>query len=341
MIWGKYMFIVDMHCDTVTELYQKKKEGSGESLRTNCLQLDLMRMKKAEYVLQNFAIFINTAKSKNPYQDCLDNIEFFRKEIKSNQDLISQISTYKELRSNLEQNKMSAMLTIEDGAVLMGNVDKLHEFYNLGVRMLTLTWNYPNELGYPNTDLIPYLQGKVDKPEICIPDKEHGLTETGIYIVEEMQKLGMIIDVSHASDKVFYDVLEYTRKPFVASHSNARAQCLNNRNLTDDMIRNLAERGGIMGINLCAPFIKENEEKICKMEDIIRHIKHIKNVGGVEVIGLGCDLDGINNELELQDAGGMQMLCERLHYNGFTMNEIEKITHTNVLRLYKELLPSC
>ena len=149
---------------------------------------------------------------------------------------------------------MSALLTGEEGEITMGNPDFLYFLYKLGMRMMTLTWNYENSLGFPNVRLDKKSSASSDR--YCLSQNE-GLKEQGIVFLEEMERLGMIIDVSHLSDAGFYDVLEHTTKPFVASHSNARSVCPAVRNLTDDMVRRLAERGGITGINFCKEFLRK------------------------------------------------------------------------------------
>ena len=145
---------------------------------------------------------------------------------------------------------MSALMTVEEGAVCQGEISRLRALYERGVRMLTLTWNFKNELGYPNVRM-PENSQPTFIPDLKTPNTKDGLTKTGIAFVEEMERLGMIIDTSHLSDAGFYDVLKYTKKPFVASHSNARTISASVRNLTDDMIRRLSERGGVTGLNFC------------------------------------------------------------------------------------------
>ena len=179
-------------------------------------------------------------------------------------------------------------------------------------------------------------------PVSFAPETEHGLTETGIAFVQEMERLGMIIDVSHLGDAGIWDVFRYTKKPFVASHSNARALARHPRNLTDEMIRALGERGGVAGINFCAAFLRDEEDgaepvnSYCR--DMVAHMKHMKQIGGIGCIGLGTDFDGIGSRVELVDCSGMQMLAHEMSREGFTTGEIEAVFHGNVLRLYKELL---
>ena len=231
---------------------------------------------------------------------------------------------------------MSALLTMEEGAICQGKLEYLRIFYELGVRMFTFTWNFPNELAYPNR--YEYLGPGQDS---FVPETEKGLTEKGFEFLEEMERLGMIIDISHLNDAGIWDVFRHTRKPFVASHSNARAMASHPRNLTDDMIRALAERGGVMGINYCTAFLRDfgpGEEQLSRISDMVEHMKHIRKIGGIGCIGLGSDFDGISGNLEMGDAGKLPMLAHAMEREGFTPSEIEAVFCKNVLRVYKDVL---
>lgn len=219
------------------------------------------------------------------------------------------------------------MLTIEEGAVLKGNPYVVRSLYQLGVRMLTLTWNFENEIGYPNT---------IVKAKDYDPSRHYGLKLEGIEIVREMNRVGMIVDVSHLGDDGFWDVVKYCDGPFVASHSNARAVCNHTRNMTDDMIRALADKGGVMGLNFCGDFLNPNGKS--RVEDMVRHAKHIINAGGSDILGLGTDYDGIDGDLELDHCDKMPLLAQEMERQGFSTEQIEKIFHGNVLRLYREVL---
>ena len=246
---------------------------------------------------------------------------------------------------------MSAMLTLEEGCVVKGQLSLLRTFYRLGVRMIALTWNYENEIGVPNLTTDEAGTPQFDKRN------SKGLTEFGIEMIQEMERLGMIVDVSHLSDGGFWDVLHHTTQPFVASHSDAASECNVCRNLTDNMIRALAERGGVMGLNYCYGFLTESDKptalstdtsifmdakkqtkKISRIEDILRHIKHIVNIGGIEVCGLGSDFDGIDNPVEFGNASGIQQLYEALVKSGFSEDDADKIFYKNVLRVYQDVL---
>jgi membrane dipeptidase len=316
------MKIVDMHCDTISKIYEERQNGKQSLLRENSGHLDLVRMKKSGYLLQNFALFVDIKSCDDPWEQVMALYKVYCTEMEQNKDLIAPVLKYEDIVNNEKYGKMSALLTVEEGAVCSGDIQKLEKLYELGVRMLTITWNYPNELGYPGVE------------------NGAGLTKKGIEFVSCMEEMGMIPDVSHLSDKGFMDVCNCTRKPFVASHSNARAVCNHSRNLTDEMIRMLADRGGVMGLNFCSDFVKEPEKnkQTADLKAFAAQARHITNVGGVEVLGLGSDFDGIDTNEAIPGAQSMDKLMHALKAEGFTETELEKIFFGNVLRLYKDLM---
>ena len=134
----------------------------------------------------------------------------------------------------------------------------------------------------------------------------------------------------------FYDVARLSKKPFIATHSNSRAMKNHSRNLNDDMIKILANSGGVTGINFCSAFLGNYE--ISSIKDMVRHIKHIRNIGGIDVVALGSDFDGIENKVEISDVSEMGKLAIELEKEGFTTTEIEKIYYKNALRVIKDVL---
>ncbi len=363
------MNIVDMHCDTVSEIQNHRKKGERCGLRENKLHVDLKRMKESGYLLQNFALFVDVGKcdagvedQHTPWEAVCALHEVYREELAANADMIAPVYAYADIEKNKKDGKMSSLLTVEEGAVCQGETDKLEQLYAMGVRMLTLTWNYVNELGHPNLSnergrsvwarCRQLREGKCTAQEraevqraltgyLCTPELAGGLTERGREFVHRMEELGMIVDVSHLSDAGFYDVLHSGTRPFVASHSNAREVCGCVRNLTDDMIRRLAERGGCMGLNFCADFLElkpAGEENPGTIQAAVRHARHIINVGGAEVLGLGSDFDGIDTHRELPGVQSMGRLWDALHKAGITERELDGIFGGNVLRVYRELL---
>lgn len=340
------MKVIDMHCDTIAEIYARKQAGEDCGILKNGLHIDLEKMKKGDYLLQNFAMFAHMENLKGvmPISEYAFKLaDTFLTEMRKYPDQIGIVRSYQDIEENRKAGRMSAMLTMEEGAICEGKLEYLRIFYELGVRMFTFTWNFANELAWPNR-IEP---GALDKtgltaPGKFVPDMEHGLTEKGFEFLEEMERLGMILDVSHLGDRGILDVLEHAKRPFVASHSNARAICGHARNLTDEMIRGMAEKGGVMGMNFCPAFLRDREQwgtdRKVSIDDIVRHIRHIVNVGGIECIGLGSDFDGTNISFEMHGAADMQMLAEKLRKEKFTEEEIEKIFYKNVLRVYKEVL---
>ncbi len=318
---------VDMHCDTISRLWRNRQEGNPGLLRRSSLSVDLEKMQQGGYLLQNFAMFVFMSQDKDPLVNVLELIDEYYYQLGENADLLAPVFSYEDIAINQKNGKLSALLTIEEGGVLKGNIQVLRNLWRLGVRMLTLTWNFENEIGWPNT---------VVKMNGYDSEKHYGLKPAGIEIVREMNRLGMIVDVSHLGDDGFWDVVKYSDAPFVASHSNARSICDHTRNMTDDMIRALADHGGVMGINFCNSFL--NTKGPGTIDDMIRHIKHIKNIGGIGCIGLGTDFDGIDNVPEVKDASAMQLLAQGMEKAGFTISEIEAVFSENVLRVYKEVL---
>lgn len=326
------MKVADMHCDTISELYFSK----DSNLWKNHLHIDLQKLIKGDYLLQNFALYTDISKTSDPFEHCMKMIDHFYREMDQWHQSIAIAVSYDQILKNQSENKISAVLTIEEGGVCRGELAHLRNFYRLGVRMMTLTWNYPNELAYPNAR---YHQESRQRQWLA--DEINGLTPTGIQFVEEMERLGMIIDVSHLSDAGIYDLLKYGKKPFVASHSNARALASHPRNLTDQMVKSMAERGCLIGINYCAAFLRDwatDDIVISTVADMVRHIKHLKNIGGINCIGLGSDFDGIDDTLEIKSAANLSLLEHEMRKQGFSGAEIEAVFYQNVMSLYRELL---
>jgi len=327
------MKVADMHCDTVGELI---KNTSENTLLKNNLHIDIDKLKKGDYMLQNFAMFVNMKVYPDCYGRCIEMIKYWEKLKTAYASYVGEVRSFEDIVKNAECGKLAALLTVEEGECCLGDVACLEELYGRGVRMMTITWNYENSLGYPATPRC----SKTGK-RLAL-DLSKGLTGVGKEIVNRMQEIGMIVDVSHLSDKGFYDVAEIAKssgKPFVASHSNARCIAGSPRNLSDDMIRKIGECGGVIGVNFYPPFLCE--KKVSGRELLsytIFHIRHMINKGGMGCVGLGTDFDGIDGELAISDASKMQVLYEALRAAGFSEGETERILWRNVIDLYKAVL---
>ena len=166
---------------------------------------------------------------------------------------------------------------------------------------------------------------------------QKGLKPFGIAVVERMNELGMMIDVSHLSDGGFWDVLKYSKKPVVASHSNARALCNHPRNLTDDMIRALAEKGGVAGVNFYPAFVHESHK--ITAENLADHVEYMYRKGGEDFVAMGTDFDGFDDgESTIIHIGQMEEVFDAIKKKGFSASQMDKIWSGNALRVIKETL---
>jgi membrane dipeptidase len=314
------MKIVDMHCDTIVEMF-----NTNQHLSKNNLHIDLEKMKRSDYLLQNMAIFLDCRKIEKMDEVARDIIHFYNKETSLNN--INRVYKY----SDIKMDKINSMLTIEDSEIVP--YKDLNEFYELGVRMITLTWNYINKVGYPNLDG-DNLNTIEDLRRV---DNINGLTIDGIDYIKKMEELNMIIDVSHGSNKLVEDVLNNTSKPFVASHSNCYSVTNVGRNLNDNLLRKMIERECVIGINFCSEFISDRSDKVSTISDIIKHIDYMIDLGGENSIGFGADLDGINSKLEIKDSGNMKEIVRALEKR-YSKSIVKKICSENVLSLYEKVL---
>lgn len=317
---------IDMHCDT---LLQTLNEGSSLLYENNGMQ-SLKLMKEAEQMCQFFAIFFPPRHEKRVPPLPPDE-EFFRilcenfyKEIKAHEDIVAVAHNYDEIMKNWEKGLASAVLTVEDGRLVNGKIENITYMYERGVRAIALTWNFSNCFGYPNSKDINIM--------------EKGLTEFGKEALEEMNRLGILIDVSHLSDGGFYDVAKFSKKPFIASHSNCRVLTPHPRNMTDDMIRTLAEHGGVAGLNFYSEFINNRHDGTSCVEDMVAHVLHFIKIGGEDCIGIGTDFDGIENVPEIAHPTQMSLLFEALEKKGVTPRQLDKLASENVLRVIKEAM---
>ena len=333
------MKVFDLHCDTLSELRRAEMRGDGQTFARNNGHIDLEKLEKGDYMLQCFAAFVNLADptpGADPLVTALEEIDVFKRMMERYSDRIAPVYRPEDIRKNAEAGKISGMLTIEEAGCCKGSLGVLRRMYELGVRMMTLTWNHENELASPN--VVPG-NGPIWP---CMPNTETGLKEKGFEFLAEMERLHIIADVSHLSDKGFWDIAEHSTRPFAASHSNCRALCPHTRNLTDAMIRALAEKGGIAGLNYYAAFLDTDptHPEACRstVERIAEHAAHYKQVGGIGVLALGSDFDGIDGHHQLETAADMPLLADALRKAGFTEDEVERIFWRNARDFFEHNL---
>lgn len=315
------MFICDCHCDTLTELYNK-----NASLYENEQHFDIKRQIALGGGLQFCAIYVPTEVFRYQgglrYTLCL--LDKYNQEIKKlheNGIDVLQVRTAEDA-GNVLKHKAATLLAIEEGGAIDGSLEALRCLYELGVRAMTLTWSNRNDIA----------------DGINEEATGSGLTLFGKQVVAEMNRLGMLVDVSHISTAGFWSVIETSTKPIIATHSNAKSLCAHPRNLNDEQIKALAQNGGLAGITFAGQFLEEDWHNAC-IESVYKHIDYMLNlVGNDDHIGFGSDFDGISHPpYNIQGVQDYKPLIEYLskYYSDETIN---KITHQNVINLLQKVL---
>ncbi|MBE3582638.1 MAG: dipeptidase [Limnochordaceae bacterium] len=317
--------VVDAHADTLQDvlagrrhLWEQSREG----------HVDIPRLLAGGVDLQVFPIWVDPSAAGHlaATRQALRLIDSFYREVVHTPRLWLVRS-----RSDLQRvgrpgcGQVAALLSLEGGEPLAGSLELLDLFFQLGIRLLGLTWNGRNELA-----------DGVEEAEAG-----GGLTRLGRQVVQRMTKLGMVLDVSHLSNRGFWDALEVYSGPLIASHSNCRVICNHPRNLTDAQIQALAQHDGVMGINFLPAFLRPDAQQLpARIEDIVRHIDHIVDLVGPEHVGLGSDFDGISKTpVELPDVSHLPLLTEALLAHGYRPEDVEDILGGNFLRVFAQTLP--
>ena len=310
--------VFDLHCDTAYALLGEDLNSAG-SLKKNNLHIDLERAGELAGYAQCFACFTTPLMEQwhhiSPITIFERELATIQREIDRNKRKIGLAYTAEDVKSNFEKGKASGILSLEGTAGFGYDPALLEDLYMIGFRMVTLTWNEQNPLAGSH-------------------ETGGGLTEVGKEFVREAQRLGMIVDVSHLSDEAFWDIMEMTQAPIVASHSNSRAVCDVTRNITDDMFRQLCKTGGVAGLNQYAKFVGQNPD----LDSICDHMIHFLEMDPEgKHIALGADLDGCD---ELSDGfEGIQSypaLAERMLSRGITEPLIHNIFWNNALGVMEQ-----
>ncbi len=304
------MNLIDMHCD----MFWRLSEGHKDF----CVDVD--KLQKAQSIAEIFAVFTHTdGNYEGSFEKAQHILAVGKDYLKTHADRIEIAHSAEEMKRNFRMGKISALLAMEEGGILEGKIERLEQLWKEDVRLMTPLWNYENCIGYPNSR---------DRNVM-----EQGLKAFGFEVIERMNELGILIDVSHMSDGGFWDVIEHSKRPILASHSNARSLCNHPRNLSDEMICAIANKGGVIGVNFYPYFV--NESGVASTEAIVRHIKHMVNIGGEEVTAIGTDFDGFDQgELEIPHIGEMELLYEAMKKAGLTEGQIEKICYKNALDIF-------
>ncbi len=317
--------VVDCHTDVVQQLYGEKN-WFGEQVncrrlgdRSSTGQLDIPRMIEGGVDCEVFVIWSDPKRQYDRTRRGLELADCLLNEISANNATIGLATSYGDIVNFNQKGKIAALLSLEGGEPLAGQISMLRNFYRFGVRLIGLTWSFQNELGF----------GIREKPDL-------GLTEFGFKVIEEANSLGMLVDVSHLNNAGFYDVIETSRKPIIASHSNSKSVCPHRRNLDDKQIKLIAEHGGAIGINFTPQFLAEKDAGI---DDVIKHVKHISSIAGFERIGLGSDFDGMENVPRgMEDVTKLPALTKRMVEEGFKEKDIQNVLGESMLSVFREVL---
>ena len=298
------MFVADAHCDTLFSL------GVGGKNIGECM-ITPQRLAEGHVAIQTFAMFAGAGGvNGQPYLNG-------RKML----DAIPRLGVpvYTGDLPDEAPDTPHGVLSIEGGEMLEGSLERLWEFDNAGrVRMIALTWNYPNQIGHPAKE-----------------GSDEGLTPFGKKLLKEMDKLGILPDTSHLNEAGFWDVVENASLPPIASHSNLKKLCGHFRNLTDEQAKAIIRRGGFIGVNFYSRFLTDGPT--ATLEDVVRHIDSIAQLGGIDALGFGSDFDGIEEWPEgLGDPRGFNTIRDMLVNRGYTDQDIEKIAGGNLFRLLKK-----
>ncbi|MCW4041516.1 MAG: dipeptidase [Candidatus Bathyarchaeota archaeon] len=322
--------VIDTHCDTLKCLHplfthdrasmwaDRSQQGLG--VRSELGHVDIPRLTEGGVNCQVFAISsLRDRTPPNALRTALEMISILDAECIQNASSIQTVSDVENIVSAVNQGKIAAILSVEGADIIEGRPSILRILYRLGVRMVGLVHSRRNLLA----------DGVADART------NGGLSTLGVEVIEELNRLGLLIDVSHLNDAGFWDVMDLVKRPVIASHSNCRAVCSHPRNLTDDQIRALAQRGGVIGINFAPSFIHPVKATI---ERLVDHIDHIVEIVGTKYVGLGSDFDGIPSTPEgLSDVSQMPRITQELIQRRYTETEIRQILGLNHFRVFKQV----
>nr|NNM90072.1 dipeptidase [Bacilli bacterium] len=310
--------LIDLHADILYRMNKEKQDFYDEN---SLLHASYAHLQEGEVKFQVFATFIDPIlRGEQQLLAVIDSLDRFHQKIKR-KGIVEPVLTVSDVqRIRQTQGILGALLSLEGADCLAGHASVLSMLYALGVRLIGLTWNHGNSLA-----------------DGILEPRGGGITGFGREVIEQMQQLGMVIDVSHASDRVVEDVVQIVSRPIIASHSNARAVYPAKRNLEDEHMKLIAATGGVIGVTFVPEFIADKNEVM--IEDLLRHLLHMLRVVGADAIALGSDFDGITTTMaDLRDSRDYPVLIERLHHE-IGHETTKKIMGENIFRVLTNTLP--
>lgn len=311
----KSAVVVDFHNDFLEE---KRGKPEGMLAGNDLFQTDIPRLKKGGVDVQ-FMVVWTKPDIENPYLLGKQMVETLNQELAANAKDVELAKSYADIEAILAKKKIAIVLAVEGGYIIENSLEKLEWFYNQGARYLTLTWNTGCDwIGGAN-------------------EQDKRLTPFGKEVLNKLNELGMIIDLSHVNPQSVEDVLNATDVTVVATHSGAHAINAHQRNLSDAHIKEIAARGGVIG-SVFYPYFLTGTEK-ATIADVVKHINYIRKLtGGADAIAIGSDFDGIDFTPEgLKDVSEFPNLTKALLAEGYTAEEVENILGKNILRVFKKI----
>lgn len=312
------MVVADAHCDTVLRLASGADLVAGDA---EC-HIDVPKLARGGVDLQVFALWVNPSyMPQRATSRLFELLGLLLGAVSSASARLAVARSYGEFERNLAGGKTSVLLGIEGAHCLFADEASIDVCYELGIRLITLTWNNTN-----------WLAAAEAQREVF----GYGLTPSGRRAVERMSRLGVIVDVSHAATRTFWDVAELCGKPFIASHSCAKGVYQHSRNLDDEKIKAIAQAGGVVGVNFWSRAL--GPRRVGSIDDVIAHIEYILDLVGDEHVCFGSDFDGIPFPPEgLEDAGKFPDLIDRLLARGHSEETVGKIAGANLVRVFRDV----
>lgn len=315
------MHFFDAHCDILSVI-----NTPGELL-SNKRHWDIKRALSNGPFFQVFSLFSQGGNPLTRKKKMEDQLKMVRHAESLHPDRLKMVKSREDLNDWLNKkdgNQVRYMIESEGAEIIGESLSELDRLYDEGLRILTLSWNYDNAVC----------------DSVAGNNTHNGLSQFGRKVVERAESLGIIIDVSHCSDKTFSDVEEMAKKPFIASHSNSRTLCQHRRNLTDDQIISIAKSGGIIGINLFPRFLANSGN--ARFVDIIKHIEYISALVGASNVGFGFDFDGIENTPEgIRGVEDTIKIAEALLKLNYSEVSVKGIVGFNFAELMRRILSGC
>lgn len=306
--------LFDTHCDTAFELYHRK-----EDLWQNSCHISLSHAAAYEKYVQLYAIWCNRRQDDQTcWEEFLAVSDNFDRLIEQNSDKISRVRASTELAQTLATKQSAAILAVEDARLLAGDIDRLQILYDKGVRCMTLLWGGPTCIGGSH-------------------DTDLGLTDFGKAVVAGCFELGIVPDISHASEQSVDDVIAIAQKyqkPFIATHSNCYSVYPHSRNLRDRHLQALIELGGLVGISMCCSHLRDCSQRGAGIDDVIRHIDRYVALDAESNLCFGCDFDGTDLPEGIYHVDDLYKIGDGLAEHGYTKEMLEKLFWTNAYTFF-------